>query len=122
MMNGDNPTKDLTSSEKLDRILTRLDKIEDRLGKLEEDRARETRKLGTMLAAIQEVQEGLKGVRFELRRLNAVFEKVAGEQYHQSARISELESRVFHARTQTILISENSWQLAVGSWFQLMPQ
>jgi hypothetical protein len=42
-MNGDNPTKDLTSSEKLDRILTRLDKIEDRLGKLEEDRARETR-------------------------------------------------------------------------------
>jgi archaellum component FlaC len=83
MMNGDNPTKDLTSSEKLDRILTRLDKIEDRLGKLEEDRARETRKLDTMLAAIQGLQEGLKEVKFELRRLNAVFEKVAGEQSHR---------------------------------------
>jgi hypothetical protein len=78
MMNEDNPTKDLTSSEKLDRILTRLGKIEDRLGKLEEDRERETRKLDTMLAAIQQSQEELKEVKFELRRLNAVFEKVAG--------------------------------------------
>jgi hypothetical protein len=81
MMNDDNPTKDLTGNEKLDRILTRLDKIEGRLGNLEEDRARETRKLDTMLAAIQQLQEGLNEVRFELRRLNAVFEKVAGEQY-----------------------------------------
>jgi predicted nuclease with TOPRIM domain len=94
-MNEDNPTKDLTRSEKLDRILTRLDRIEDRLGNLEEGRARETRRLETMLAAVQELQEGLKEVKFELRRLNAVYEKVAGEQYHQSAKISELESRVF---------------------------
>jgi archaellum component FlaC len=95
MMNDDNPTKDLTRGEKLDRILSWLDKIEDRLGNLEADRTRETRKLDTMLAAIRELQEGLKEVKFELRRLNAVFEKVAGEQNHESARISELESRVF---------------------------
>jgi hypothetical protein len=80
MMSEDNPTKDLTSSEKLDRILTRLGQIEDRLGKLAEDRARETRKLDTMLAAIQQLQEGFKEVRFDLRRLSAVLEKAAGEQ------------------------------------------
>jgi uncharacterized protein YoxC len=86
MMNEDNPTKDLTGSEKLDRILSRFDRLEgrfggienrlgqleDRFGGIEEDRAKETRKLDTMLAAIQELQEGLKEVKFELRRLNAV--------------------------------------------------
>jgi archaellum component FlaC len=82
MMNEDNPTKDLTGSEKLDRILTRLGKIEDRLGKHEEDRAREARKLETMLAAVQQLQEELKDVKLELRRLNTVSEKVAGDQHH----------------------------------------
>jgi predicted nuclease with TOPRIM domain len=102
MMNYDNPTKDLTGGEKLDRILSRFDKLEgrfggmeNRLGSIAEDRAKEAHKLNAVLAAIREVQEGLKEVRFELRRLSEVFEKVAGEQYHQSARISELESRVF---------------------------
>jgi chromosome segregation ATPase len=103
MMNDDNPTKDLTGSEKLDRILSRFDRLEgrfggmeDRLGKLEDrfggvenrlssiegDRARETRKLDTVLAAVQQLQEELKEVKFELRRLNTVFEKVAGDQHH----------------------------------------
>jgi hypothetical protein len=90
MMNDDNPTKDLTGSEKFDRILSRFDRlegrfggVENRLGRIEEDRAREARKLDTMLAAIQQAQEELKEVKFELRRLNAVFEKVAGEQHRQ---------------------------------------
>jgi predicted nuclease with TOPRIM domain len=102
MMSHDNPTKDLTGGEKLDRILSRFDKLEgrfggmeNRLGSIAEDRAKETHKLDTVLATIREVQEGLKEVRLELQRLSAVFEKVAGEQYQQSARVSELESRVF---------------------------
>ena len=85
-MNDDNPTKDLTGSEKLGRILSRFDKlqerfvgVESRIASIEEDRERETRKSDTMLAAIQQLQEEFKEVKFELRRLNAVFEKAAGE-------------------------------------------
>jgi chromosome segregation ATPase len=85
-MNDDNPTKDLTGSEKLGRILSRFDKLQERFGEvesriasIEEDRERETRKSDTMLAAIQQLQEEFKEVKFELRRLNAVFEKAAGE-------------------------------------------
>jgi chromosome segregation ATPase len=85
-MNDDNPTKDLTGSEKLDRILSRFEKLQERFGGvesritgIEEERARETRKSDTMLAAIQQLQEEFKEVKFELRRLNALFEKTAGE-------------------------------------------
>jgi chromosome segregation ATPase len=90
MMNDDNPTKDLTGSEKFDRILSRFDRIEgrlsgveNRLGSIEEDRAKETRKLDAMLAAIHELQEGLKEVKFELRRLNVAVEKVDSEKHRQ---------------------------------------
>jgi hypothetical protein len=76
MMHDDNPTKDLTGGEKLDRILSRFDKlagrfggVETRLGSIEEGRALEAQKLETILAAIQQLQEELKEVKFELKRM-----------------------------------------------------
>jgi cell shape-determining protein MreC len=76
MMYDDNPTKDLTGNEKLDRILSRFDKlagrfggVESRLGSIEEGRALEARKLETILTAIQQLQDELKEVKVELKRL-----------------------------------------------------
>jgi hypothetical protein len=90
MMNDDNPTKDLTGGEKLDRILSRFDRLQERFDgvekrvcSFEEEQLRETRKLDALLIAIQQLQEGLKEVRFELRQLSAVFEKTTGEQNRQ---------------------------------------
>ena len=83
-MNDDNPTKELTGSEKLERILSRFDKlqerfigVENRLGSIEEDSARDALKLDTVLAAIQQLEEGLTEIKFELRRLNETTEEVA---------------------------------------------
>lgn len=69
-MKDDNPTKELTAGEKLDRILSRFDKLQERFGGVEEGHAREMRKLDTMLAAIERLQEEYQEIKFELRRLN----------------------------------------------------
>ena len=65
------PTKDFTTNEKLDHILFRIDKIEDLLDRMENDHAREMRKLDSLLAAIHKLQEDLREVKGSLSRLES---------------------------------------------------
>lgn len=67
----DKPTKDFTTIEKLDHILFRIDKIEDHLARMENEHAREMRKLDSLLAAIHKLQEELREVKGSLSRLES---------------------------------------------------
>jgi septal ring factor EnvC (AmiA/AmiB activator) len=64
----DNPTKDFTAAERLDHILFRIEKIEDQLLRLENDRARELRKLDTLLATIHKLEAEIREVKENLKR------------------------------------------------------
>jgi hypothetical protein len=64
----DNPTKDFTAEERLDHVLFRIEKIEDQLLRLENDRAREMRKLDTLLAIIHKLEAEIREVKENLKR------------------------------------------------------
>ncbi|MCI0660104.1 MAG: hypothetical protein L0220_03420 [Acidobacteria bacterium] len=65
----DKPTKDFTATEKMDHFLFRIEKIEDQLLRIENDRAREMRKIDALLDAISKLEAELREVKGSLKRL-----------------------------------------------------
>ena len=96
-MTEDN-TKDLTTDEKLDSILSKLANVETRLSALEavaEDRARETRpKLDLIIKEISDANERLTAVEKELRSINRQFETFAIDHMKMRADIRGIDARV----------------------------
>jgi hypothetical protein len=66
---SEKPTRDFTTTEKLDNILFRIEKIEDQLLRIENERAREMRKLDALLAAINKLELEMREVKSSLKRL-----------------------------------------------------
>jgi chromosome segregation ATPase len=101
---ADDPTKDLTDSEKLNRILADLADVKTRLGALEstaEDRSRDTRpKLDLIIKELSDAREEIRDVAARLDRIEARFETLAIDvmdvrtvQRRLGDRVSELERR-----------------------------
>jgi len=65
---NENPTKEFTNTEKLDNILFRIEKLEDQLLRIENERAREMRKIDALLGVINKLETELREVKENLKR------------------------------------------------------
>jgi len=94
----DNPTKDLTDSEKLNLILAKLGDLDARLIALEsvaEDRARETRpKLDLIIAELADLREGQKDAARRLDRIEAQLRVLTEDVLNVRADQRRLEDRM----------------------------
>jgi len=68
---NENPTKEFTTTEKLDNILFRIEKLEDQLLRIENERAREMRKIDALLGVINKLETELREVKENLKRLES---------------------------------------------------
>lgn len=108
----EDPTKDLTTDEKLNRILDamagmkaemasmndRLGAVESRLGALEslvEDRFRDTRPIWQAInARTERIEENLAEAHKELRSMNRKFEVFSIEMFNMKADIKDFDGRL----------------------------
>jgi septal ring factor EnvC (AmiA/AmiB activator) len=65
---NEKPTKDFTTTEKLDNLLFRIEKIEGQLIQIENDRAREMRKIDALIAAINKLEAEMREIKGNLKR------------------------------------------------------
>jgi septal ring factor EnvC (AmiA/AmiB activator) len=65
---NEKPTKDFTTTEKLDNLLFRIEKIEVQLLQIENDRAREMRKIDALISAINKLEAEMREVKGNLKR------------------------------------------------------
>lgn len=99
---NDDITKDLTDSEKLNLILTRLTTVEDRLSRLEDDRARETKPLlgeirkevSATRADIAELSAGQGRIEAQLKHVDRKFNALTKDMMDLRAWQQELDDRV----------------------------
>ena len=92
---SEDPTKNLTTDEKLDLILAEMAEVKTRLIKLEEDRARETRPLLESLHAhVDRMSAELQEVKAIVKRLDSGFTQFSRELMDIKARQYDIEQRV----------------------------
>ena len=65
---NENPTKEFTNTEKLDNILFRIEKLEDQLLRIDNERAREARKIDALLGTINKLEAELREIKGNLKR------------------------------------------------------
>jgi len=68
---NENPTREFTTTEKLDNILFRIEKLEDQLLRIENERARDVRKIDALLGVINKLEAELREVKGNLKRLES---------------------------------------------------
>lgn len=91
-------TADLTTDEKLDRILAELVDVKTRLSALEavaEDRTKETRpKLDLIIKEMSDLREEMRDVRKELRSIDRAFATFASDHTRMRADIGDFDERL----------------------------